>query len=117
MTPQEFCYWLQGFFEINGNVESITKEQAKIIQQHLKLVFKKDSLNIDINKLPFIPCPEYDYPRDNSLWKRPDMEPRRYETIVTCYNPPKRLKHVKYEPSEIDLCSHVSAVIKHNTSC
>lgn len=39
MTAQEFCYWLQGHFELNG--PKLTEEQVKIVQDHLKLVFNK----------------------------------------------------------------------------
>lgn len=38
MKASEFCYWLQGHFELNGTKE-ISAEQAKIIQNHLNLVF------------------------------------------------------------------------------
>jgi hypothetical protein len=38
MTSRDFCYWLQGYFEING-VEEIKTGQAQIIQKHLSLVF------------------------------------------------------------------------------
>lgn len=51
MTAREFCYWLQGYFEIHGNQPEppepnnfgvITSEQAKTIRKHLALVFKYD---------------------------------------------------------------------------
>lgn len=38
MTPREFCYWLQGVFEI-GKPVSLDQEQTKIIKNHLNLVF------------------------------------------------------------------------------
>lgn len=38
MTSRDFCYWLQGYFEING-VEEIKAGQAQVIQKHLSLVF------------------------------------------------------------------------------
>lgn len=38
MTPQDFCYWLQGYFEISNNV-TLTQGQVKQIKKHLKLVF------------------------------------------------------------------------------
>ena len=41
MTPENFCYWLQGKLEIDGNIESLNKEQIEIINDHLKLVFNK----------------------------------------------------------------------------
>ncbi len=40
MNEKEFCYWLQGFFELTGKQE-ITPEQAKMIQEHLQTVFNK----------------------------------------------------------------------------
>lgn len=42
MTPQDFTYWLQGFFELSG-ATSLTPEQVKIIKEHLSLVFKKET--------------------------------------------------------------------------
>ena len=38
MNAVDFCFWLQSYFEISGNSE-INKEQSKIIQDHLTLVF------------------------------------------------------------------------------
>jgi hypothetical protein len=46
MKATEFCYWLQGFFEIDGVSPRagayLTCEQVEIIQRHLALVFKHD---------------------------------------------------------------------------
>jgi hypothetical protein len=39
MTPEQFTYWLQGYSEITQGVP--TKEQWKIIQDHLQTVFHK----------------------------------------------------------------------------
>jgi hypothetical protein len=38
LTPDQFCYWFQGFAELHGGVP--TPEQWEIIKQHLELVFK-----------------------------------------------------------------------------
>lgn len=54
MNAQEFCYWLKGYFELSKNRDSLTPEQVKIINDHLRLVFNKvtpeyqplDGLNI-----------------------------------------------------------------------
>ena len=40
MTPENFCYWLQGFIE-TSNPKSIDDIQTKIIKDHLQLVFNK----------------------------------------------------------------------------
>lgn len=41
MTPEQFCYWLQGFAEIKGGWEEPTAQEWKVIKDHLELVFKK----------------------------------------------------------------------------
>ena len=43
MKAHEFCYWLQGFFEISNESEQpLSKTQVKIIQNHLNMVFIHD---------------------------------------------------------------------------
>lgn len=46
MTSRDFCYWLQGFFEINGiqyNVsQNLTAEQITCIRNHLNMVFRHE---------------------------------------------------------------------------
>jgi hypothetical protein len=39
MTSREFCYWLQGYFEINGTPASLSPEKVDMIRRHLALVF------------------------------------------------------------------------------
>lgn len=41
MNSIDFCFWLQGYFEISGSKE-ISPDQAKIINAHLNLVFKHE---------------------------------------------------------------------------
>lgn len=42
MTPENFAYWLQGFFEITGgDVKSLTPEQIQMIKTHLGYVFNR----------------------------------------------------------------------------
>lgn len=41
MTPQDFCYWLQGYFEVSDSYK-LSEEQAKVIKEHLDKVFKKE---------------------------------------------------------------------------
>lgn len=38
MKANEFCYWLQGMFELN-HPTTLNEEQVKIIENHLKMVF------------------------------------------------------------------------------
>lgn len=43
MTSRDFCYWLQGFFEIHGaDSSSLTSKQVDMVQKHLALVFKHE---------------------------------------------------------------------------
>ena len=41
MTSRDFCFWLQGVFEI-GNVKSFDENQVETIKKHLNLVFKHE---------------------------------------------------------------------------
>ncbi len=43
MTSRDFCFWLQGYFEIkaDGNSE-LSPNQVDMIKRHLNLVFKHD---------------------------------------------------------------------------
>lgn len=52
MREKEFCYWLQGYFELLGDKAKLTKEQVDTIRQHLQLVFTNVSKDIDITKIP-----------------------------------------------------------------
>ena len=48
MTPEQFCYWLQGWFELNKTIyhrEGATPETLKMIEDHLKTVFTKVTPN------------------------------------------------------------------------
>lgn len=45
MTSRDFCYWLQGFFELGtipGNTPALSATQIAAIQRHLELVFKHE---------------------------------------------------------------------------
>ena len=39
MTPEQFCYWLQGRLELNG--DPLTPEETQCVREHLKTVFTK----------------------------------------------------------------------------
>ena len=40
MTPENFTFWLQGFFELT-DTEELSKEQVAMVKEHLQLVFTK----------------------------------------------------------------------------
>lgn len=41
MKPENFCYWLQGYFELSWSNE-LTQDQVNTIKNHLNLVFVHD---------------------------------------------------------------------------
>ena len=42
MTPENFVYWLQGFFELTENdTQQLDERKVQIIRDHLQLVFDK----------------------------------------------------------------------------
>jgi hypothetical protein len=41
MTPEQFCYWLQGYYELTNNPDP--SDHERIIQDHLKTVFDKQT--------------------------------------------------------------------------
>lgn len=50
MTPENFCYWLQGYFELKQTIDhrdGATPETMKMIEDHLKEVFKKETPQFD----------------------------------------------------------------------
>ena len=49
MSPENFAYWLNGFFEISGS-KALTEEQVQVLKDHLKLVLTKKTPNIDLSK-------------------------------------------------------------------
>ncbi|HVL15720.1 MAG TPA: hypothetical protein VM529_24320 [Gemmata sp.] len=44
MTARDFCYWLQGFFEIRDASESqaMNSKQVELVKRHLAMVFAHD---------------------------------------------------------------------------
>jgi hypothetical protein len=45
MTSRDFCYWLQGYFEINGASKGervMNAGQIEMVERHLSLVFKHE---------------------------------------------------------------------------
>ena len=41
MTSRDFCFWLQGFFELT-DADDLDSTQVKHIKNHLNLVFKHE---------------------------------------------------------------------------
>jgi hypothetical protein len=39
MQSRDFCFWLQGFFELADKQQELTQEQTQIVKNHLDMVF------------------------------------------------------------------------------
>ena len=49
MTPENFCYWLQGMFELTKS-DTLSKQQITIIKNHLQLVFNKVTPDVELEE-------------------------------------------------------------------
>jgi hypothetical protein len=47
MNPENFVYWLQGYFELLGRDGPLTKAQVKIIKKHLALTLTNVTSDFD----------------------------------------------------------------------
>lgn len=52
MTPESFCYWLQGFFEMHEGKVKLSSKQIRMIRDHLDLVFEKGGSTGEPNSVP-----------------------------------------------------------------
>jgi hypothetical protein len=51
MTPEQFCYWLQGYFEINQDLPTFGEKEITVVQGHLQKVFNQNQVvNRNVNK-------------------------------------------------------------------
>jgi len=68
MTPEQFVYWLQGFFEVT-DATTVNQQQVKIIKEHLAKVFNREPTQ-PINSWPFTISNTNQYPFTEQLQKR-----------------------------------------------
>jgi hypothetical protein len=80
MTTRDFCFWLQGFFEINGEDKAMTDKQAKMVKEHLDSVFQHGVKSGDVavgpptnipNAAPAIPPPNPGGRAPTYFWDNP----------------------------------------------
>lgn len=63
MTPLEFCYWLQGYFDltgendVNGDYVTLDRHQVEKIKRHLGIVFNQPP-KVKLPSQPFVHFPE-----------------------------------------------------------
>lgn len=88
MTPENFTYWLQGFFELSNSVV-LSEQQIRMIKDHLQLVFKKET-PVVCHTIP-------------TVWTYPEQLDCSETTSVYCAN-----KSPAEKPSEI-FCTDANA--------
>lgn len=55
MTPRDFCYWLQGHFEMN-DPKCFTTKQVAMVKAHLDLVFENVTETQPVNTPQTLPA-------------------------------------------------------------
>jgi hypothetical protein len=86
MQSRDFCFWLQGFFELSGDPAAISADQTAIISRHLELVFRHEITPLAKEKpAPDVPAPE---PAPPQPAPTPLPAPDRTEPTVPYQQPP-----------------------------
>ena len=73
MTPEQFCYWMQGFVELSGG-NPPTTQQWQSISEHLQQVFKKKTPTMltPATTTPAVPPQQtYPWPGTGAPWIKP----------------------------------------------
>lgn len=76
MTSRDFCYWLQGYFEIakiGDEPLALTAAQYDCIQKHLNLVFHHE---IDPSFGPIKQQADLNKIHNDNIFNRPDVKIR-----------------------------------------
>jgi hypothetical protein len=65
MTPDQFCYWLQGLLELQPDLKTLNAAQVQTIREHLGYVFESGHLTPAApRRLPMPAIPELGQPDD-----------------------------------------------------
>ncbi len=84
MQSRDFCYWLQGFFELRQGSEPLDGAQVTLVKRHLDLVFQH-AAGASLREKPAGPEPHPVAPPEPAPSPRPD--PKESPAPVT---PPPR---------------------------
>jgi hypothetical protein len=64
MTQDQFCFWLQGLFELCPDLKCLTETQVKMIRDHLSYVFNgKDISTTSVVPPTTTVCKEFYEPK------------------------------------------------------
>jgi hypothetical protein len=70
VQSRDFCFWLQGFFELSGDA-TVSASQATVISRHLELVFRHEIAPLAKAK----PAPDAPRPEPAPPPPAPDARP------------------------------------------
>ena len=85
MESRDFCFWLQGFFELSDNSGPITAGQTTVISRHLDLVFAhqgRSHLRERPARAPEPPLPVPAPPSPQPVHEEPAERPEREAPYV-----------------------------------
>ncbi len=85
MDPLQFCYWLQGFAELNSGTPP-NEMQWKAIRDHLALVFNKVTPSYPIPRNMKTPPYDPNYNNFPPVWSSPNTFPTDNLSTITCNN-------------------------------
>lgn len=93
MKARDFCYWLQGAFEVHGTLE-FSPDQMQAIKNHLNMVFKheidpsngSEEHNKELNQIHTQPAPgsasgQWPHPYVGGTQAKPILD---YTTVMNC---------------------------------
>ena len=72
MKPDQFCFWLQGLFEL-GDVRELDVKQTQCIKDHLNLVFVH-SIDPSLNETSPVPTEVLNAIHSGNRWPNHDNE-------------------------------------------
>ncbi|MHA2309821.1 MAG: hypothetical protein ACXABJ_11125 [Candidatus Heimdallarchaeaceae archaeon] len=92
MEAQDFCYWLQGWFELNKTIdhrEGASPTTIKMIEEHLQLVFNKVTSEPVQEKVEYpTPMPTFPptpvWPNVDDFFKQPKRDDFLSRPTIIC---------------------------------
>lgn len=79
MNSRDFCFWMQGLFEL-GDPKTLNEKQTDLIKKHLNMVFIHE---ID----PSFPAEQQEALNDAHSGKTSAVEPKRPPILEPSYTP------------------------------
>lgn len=104
MTPENFIYWLNGFFELSPANQGLSAEQVQVIKNHLSLAFKKVTPEVKIPQYSPPYQPTFDW-QDNSIcWSKAGTNaPLKFKISDGVENADKRIVPLDFNGNPMPL--------------